>query len=247
MTQPNLPIETADPAGQETLEIFAETDHFNRWMFENLSPYCRDNILETGSGIGNISALLLERFNFVCLSDLRSAYCQLLRERFSENNKLKNVFVLDLGEQQIEKKYPEYMGAFDTVLSSNVVEHVADEYMAFQNCRKLLKAGGRLVILVPAYNWLFNSFDSELGHYRRYTRKSLKKLFTQHGFEVVHAQYFNAVGILGWWFSGSVMRKKILPKNQLTLYNKLIPFIRLMDKLLLNQAGLSVIVAGEKK
>jgi 2-polyprenyl-3-methyl-5-hydroxy-6-metoxy-1,4-benzoquinol methylase len=239
--------ETDDPAGQETLEIFAETDHFNRWMFENLSPYCKDNILETGSGIGNISALLLEQFNEVSLSDLRNTYCKLLNGRFSGNDHLKNVYVLDLGEQQIEKNYPSLMNKFDTVLSSNVVEHVEDEQMAFQNCRKLLKAGGQLVILVPAYNWLYNSFDKELGHYRRYTKARLKKLFVQHGFEVVHAQYFNAVGILGWWFSGSVMRKKMLPKNQLTLYNKLIPFIRLMDKLLLHQAGLSVIVAGEKK
>jgi len=237
---------TEDPAGQETLELFADTDLFNRWLFENLAPYCKDNILEIGSGIGNISKLLLERFQKVTLSDLRASYCQKLRDHFSTNQRLQQVIQLDLGDSEIGKSFPTLLNSFDTIIASNVVEHIGDDHLAVQNCSKLLKSKGRLVILVPAYQWLYNGFDSELGHYRRYNRKNLGRLLMDEGFELVHEKYFNAVGILGWWFSGSVLKKKILPKNQLNLYNKLIPMIRLADKVLLNKAGLSVIAVGEK-
>ena len=49
-----------DPeTGRETLEIFAHTERFNRWMFGHLSRWCKGHVLEIGSGIGNLSALML--------------------------------------------------------------------------------------------------------------------------------------------------------------------------------------------
>ena len=93
----------------------------------------------------------------------------------------------------------------------------------------MLRPGGRLVLLVPAYEFLYNSFDELLGHYRRYTRKSLSALLQREGFSIVDTHYFNAAGIAGWWFSGVVLGKKKLPEGQLALYNRLVPFIRLAD------------------
>jgi 2-polyprenyl-3-methyl-5-hydroxy-6-metoxy-1,4-benzoquinol methylase len=237
-----------DPeVGQETLEIFAHTDHFNRWMFGELAPFCKGHILEIGSGIGNISSLLLERFDEISLSDLRKNYCDILQEKFSRNEHLKYICQMDLGEREIEKKIPEWQNKFDTILASNVIEHIKDDHQAIRNCYKMLKKNGRIVILVPAYNQLYNPFDAMLGHYRRYTRNTLTDLLEKEGFSIVHTRYFNAIGIAGWWFSGVILKKKKLPENQLALYEKLVPVIRLADTLTLHRLGLSVISVGEKK
>ncbi|HZE83207.1 MAG TPA: class I SAM-dependent methyltransferase [Puia sp.] len=233
--------------GLETLELFAHTDHFNRWLFGELAPYCKGHILEIGSGIGNISSLILERFDKVSLSDLRDDYCEMLRKRFDRNGNLEKIYTLDLAEKEIGKIFPELLNSFDTILTSNVIEHIKDDRLAIRNCHKLLKPGGRLIVLVPAHHLLYNSFDAMLGHYRRYTRNTLTGLMQNEGFSIAHTRYFNAIGVAGWWFSGTILRKKILPENQLALYEKLIPLIRLADTLTMHRLGLSVIAVGEKK
>jgi 2-polyprenyl-3-methyl-5-hydroxy-6-metoxy-1,4-benzoquinol methylase len=247
MTQRNLPGQISDETGFETLELFAQTDRFNSWLFETLTRDCKDNILEIGSGIGNISALLLEKYHEVTLSDLRDEYCGLLRHKFGNNPGLAGIESLDLSELRFDHKYRHLMNRFNSIIASNVIEHIQDDKLAIRNCRSMLRPKGRLAVLVPAYQALYNGFDRELGHYRRYNQKKLSAIFEEEGFGIVSAKYFNFSGIFGWWFAGSVLRKKMIPKNQLVLYNKLVPAFELTDRLLMNRIGLSVIVVGEKK
>jgi hypothetical protein len=65
--------------------------------------------------------------------------------------------------------------------------------------------------------------------------------------EVVHHQYFNFIGIFGWWFSGNILRKKTIPDGQMKLYNTLVPIFKIVDKVMFNKMGLSVISVGMKK
>jgi 2-polyprenyl-3-methyl-5-hydroxy-6-metoxy-1,4-benzoquinol methylase len=246
MTVQTLLSPQEDVTGKETLDLFAETRRFNEWMFSTLSHYCKDNILEIGSGIGNISRLLLEKYEKVSLSDLRESYCDILKKKFSTDRHLQNVYQLDLGEADLHRSHSMLIGQFDSVIASNVVEHVENDVLAIRNCYDLLKMTGRLVVLVPAYGVLYNGLDRELGHFRRYNRSTMTDLLKKQGFSIVHSQYFNAAGIFGWWLSGTVQKKTMLPKNQLDLYNKLIPFIRLIDKISFNKMGLSLIMVGEK-
>lgn len=236
-----------DVVGRQTLELFAETDEFNKWLFQALSPYCNNNILEIGSGIGNISSFLIQNFAAVTLSDIRSDYFKTLHQKFDGNDNLAGICLVDLSTSKLEQDYPELLNKFDTIIASNVVEHIENDKLAIENCFKMLKPGGRVVILVPAYNWLYNPFDKELGHFRRYTKSTLSTLIQSGGFRIIGEKYFNALGMLGWWVSGSILRKKTLPANQLSFYNKIVPLARLIDKVLLRRIGLSVIVAGEKK
>ena len=94
---------------------------------------------------------------------------------------------------------------------------------------------------MPAYQQLFNGFDKELGHFRRYTRQSLSTLLSTSGGEVLQTKYFNFAGLFGWWFSGTLLKKKTIPRGQLHLFEKLVPVFRLADKILLKSVGLSVI------
>ncbi len=247
MTDPVNAAASTDPVGEGTLELFADTNLFNSWLYGTLARWCKDNLLEIGSGIGNISAYYLRNFKEVSLSDLREHYCDRLKNQFAASGSLKQVLSFDLAEKNMASVHPQFTNSFDCIVASNVVEHIEDDGQAVKNCYQMLRPGGRLVVLVPAYTFLYNIFDKELGHFRRYRRGSMKDLFESGGFNVIHTQYFNAAGTLGWFVSGSVLKKKMIPGGQLKLYNKLVPAFKIVDGLLMNRMGLSVIAVGEKK
>lgn len=235
-----------DQEGQDTLETIAKADRFNKWMFETILPFCAGSILEVGSGIGNISHFFLESGLRITLSDIRFHYSDALKNKFSRAKTLEEVLLIDLADRDFENAYVKYRETFNTVFALNVVEHIQDDKSAIRNCRFLLKKGGNLIILVPAYQMLYNNFDKELGHFRRYTKNSLKNLFLENEFEIIHSQYFNMIGILGWFVSGKLLGKKSIPKGQMGLYNKLVPIFRIMDKIIFERIGLSAIAVGRK-
>ncbi|MHA4808122.1 class I SAM-dependent methyltransferase [Flavitalea flava] len=243
---PNSLQQTDDPVGLGTLELFSHADAFNRWMFQLVAPYCRGKVLEIGSGIGNISGLLLEQEAQITLSDLRPGYCTHLKQQFHNKANLEGVYQMDLLSADPEKDYPSLIGKFDAVIALNVIEHIGDDGLAVRNCRKFLKPGGRFVILVPAFQALYNGLDKELGHFRRYNRKGLTGLLREEGMKVTDVRYFNGAGILGWWIAGSLLGKKAITSGQLSLYSVFLPVFRLLDKLTTHLTGLSVIAVAEK-
>lgn len=232
-----------DKEGVKVLETVAVADKFNAWMFAAIQPYCKGKVLEIGSGIGNMSQFFVEHYD-TTLSDIRETYCSMLTQKFSSVPTCRDVRVIDLGKPDFETSYPDMIGQFDTVVALNVVEHIYDDKMALMNCVKLLRSGGNTIILVPAYQWMYNRFDKEVEHYRRYTKKALQKLFIPE-FTLVHSQYFNVAGMLGWFVSARILRNKTIPQGQMSLYNKLMPLIKMIDKLFFHKIGLSVIQVGK--
>lgn len=235
-----------DSEGKATLESIASASHFNEWMYDVTSKRLKGRILEIGSGIGNISEYYLRDNRTIVLSDIRDNYCAFLKNRFSNSPSCEDVVKIDLVHADFDKEYSRYFDSFDGIFALNVVEHINNDTQAISNARKLLKKGGRLVVLVPAYQRLYNNFDRALEHYRRYTEGSLKSIFEKNNFQIVHSQYFNFAAIAGWWFSGNILKKKTIPAGQMQLYNMLVPIFKIIDKIVLNKIGISVIVEGVK-
>ena len=235
-----------DTEGEETLDVIRFADKFNRWMFETIRPHCQGNILEIGSGLGNISQFFLEEDATITLSDIRSNYCKNLEEHFGKATGLQGVCLLDLTDEAFDLKFKHLFDSFDTIFALNVVEHIFDDELAVANCKKLLKKGGVLLILVPSYAFLYNDIDRSLEHYRRYNKKSLSLLFSKNKMTIIKKSYFNFMGIFAWFISGKLQGNKIIPQGQMKLYNLLVPFFRIIDILTFRQIGLSTIVVGKK-
>ncbi len=236
-----------DEEGLQTLETIADAHRFNRWMYETIAQYTiPGNILEIGSGIGNISHFFLEDGRDIYQSDIRGLYCSYLARTYGQHPHCKDILQLDLVHPDFTKVYASILGTFDNLYALNVVEHIEDDQQAIANCYKLLKAGGRLIILVPAFQSLYNSFDKELFHYRRYSRQKLEQLLISHQFKLQKSFYFNFMGILGWFVSGKLMKNRVIPDGQMQLYNRLVPVFKLLDLVLNKVLGLSVVAIGDR-
>lgn len=73
----------------------------------------------------------------------------------------------------------------------DVLEHVANNSEALEALKPFLSSRGKIIITVPAYQWLFSVHDKNLGHYRRYTRGGLSRLLSEHGLTVIYSGYMN--------------------------------------------------------
>ncbi|MBN9379737.1 MAG: methyltransferase [Chitinophagaceae bacterium] len=234
------------PTGFSTLLALEHARHFNAWMFGDIRLYLKGNILEIGSGIGNISTLCIGQKIPLSISDYDPVYYHLLQKKFGAEPYVKGIYSIDLADRQFGTTYAELLGTFDTVFALNVIEHIKEESQAISNCHKLLTPGGRLILLVPAWPSLYNCLDKGLDHFRRYTPSSMRKALSGQ-FSIVRTKYFNLAGIFGWWLIGTILRRKEMSSKQVGLYSKLVPLLRLADRLTFHKLGLSLVTVAEKK
>ena len=82
---------------------------------------------------------------------------------------------------------------FDLICMFDVLEHVAADQETLKVLRARLAPGGRLLISVPAYRWLWGVHDEFLHHQRRYTATDLRKLAEATGYQVARLSYFNTL------------------------------------------------------
>ncbi len=223
--------------GAATLHELANAPGFNRWMFDRLAPWIGREVLEVGSGIGNMSRWFIDRERVV-LTDQDPAYRDILERRFGSRP---NVVVRDLSLPTISPALSN--DRFDSIVCLNVLEHIEDDVGSLRSMRSLLKPGGCLVLLVPALPALFGSLDRSLGHFRRYSRRLLRDRYRECKLTMQRLEYFNLAGIPGWWFAGRVLRRDVIPAGPLALYEKLVPVFRL-ERYLPVRIGQSLIAIG---
>lgn len=97
----------------------------------------------------------------------------------------------------------------DVLVMLNVLEHIEDDVGALQKAFNLLKPRGSLIIEVPAGPYLYDAYDAELHHFRRYAASELHHKLTQVGFKVCRKSHlgfvlfpaFAAVKLLNKWSS----------------------------------------------
>lgn len=231
--------EFQDDTISHSLAVLSSVYRYNHWIFDSIRDYLGRNVAEIGSGMGNISQFLLNAEKLVCIEPF-PPYQAYLTERFSRHLNV-SVFGIPL-EQCPNPDIP--AGTFDSVVCLNVLEHIEDDTAALVNMRKLLTVGGRLVVLVPAVPWAFGSMDTAMGHYRRYSRKSLLALFKDAGLVVEKATYMNVPGLLGWWWHGRILKRERLSAGATRAFDKIVPFVSALERLFPIPLGQSLVVIG---
>jgi SAM-dependent methyltransferase len=224
----------------QTLQRMKKLHRYNQWIFLKFRPFLGKRVLEIGSGIGNITKFLLDR-DLVIATDLEPRYLTLLKNTFGNYKKFR-VESIDISGSEVGRFRSDHI---DSVICFNVLEHIKQDETALKNIFNLLEPGGRLLLFVPSHSWLYGSLDQHLGHCRRYGKRELKHKLEKIGFKVVFLEYFNRIGILGWFLNSKILRRKRLSPFQLRIYNLLVPLFKL-EKFLPLPFGASLLVVAEK-
>ncbi|MFC1690546.1 class I SAM-dependent methyltransferase [Nanoarchaeota archaeon] len=81
---------------------------------------------------------------------------------------------------------------FDNVVCFDLLEHLNKDNQCVKESYRVLKTGGKFIIFVPAFQFLWNDHDVVNEHKRRYSKKSLKKLLANKGFKIRRMYYWNS-------------------------------------------------------
>ncbi|MCB0396708.1 MAG: class I SAM-dependent methyltransferase [Flavobacteriales bacterium] len=87
-------------------------------------------------------------------------------------------------------RHPDMVGAYDAVLLMDVIEHIDNDQAFLEACLDHLKPGGRVLINVPAFQWLYSRYDKEDGHVRRYNKNEISALFKRTGLSGASFSYW---------------------------------------------------------
>jgi glycosyltransferase involved in cell wall biosynthesis len=230
----------ADEYGSHILVELERARKFNLWLGKTLRPFLGDRVLEIGAGIGTLTNQFIPRESYLA-SDINPNYLHYL-SAFSSGKPY-------LGVRKIDAENPaDFRGLneqFDTAVMVNVLEHIGHPEIALKNLWNALEPGGRAIILVPNHPRLYGTLDEVLDHKLRYSPESLRKVMTDAGFEIEKIFDFNRFSVPGWWFNGTLLRRKTFSRFQLKALDVAMPFLRRIDRVL-PWSGLSIIAVARK-
>jgi SAM-dependent methyltransferase len=84
-------------------------------------------------------------------------------------------------------------GSFELAVSLDVIEHLEDDVGALRELRRVVAPGGRLLVTVPAYQWLWSRHDVVNHHHRRYSRATLVGAAESAGWRAERTTHFNSL------------------------------------------------------
>jgi len=221
--------------------------NYHRWILELLDPYIGTRIVEVGAGTGSLSSLLLDRDieSLTALEPSANMYPLLAAriEGIDSRSVVKTMqkTLADASSSLAETEPP------DSILYINVLEHIEDDAAELRTAYRLLAPGGRALVFVPAHEWLTGRIDRQLGHYRRYNRKTLIAKFEAAGFAVCFSAYFDLLGILPWWLRYRVLQSDRMEPAGVRIYDRWgVPISRALDAISNRRMGKNIIVVGER-
>ena len=91
----------------------------------------------------------------------------------------------------LAEKLPFADESFDVVTALDVVEHLDDDVAGLQEMYRVLKTGGKTLIFVPAFMWLWGVQDDVSNHRIRYTKKQIVERLKKANFKIERATYAN--------------------------------------------------------
>ncbi len=230
--------------GDANLDIIEKADKYTDWMYGEIRPFLRGNILELGSGRGTYSKKIITDFprNSIILSDIDPAYVSTLKKNLANDHV--SALRIDLGHTE---DFSQLTLGIDSAIALNVLEHVQDDVLALKNVHKTLNPGGTFIVNVPAHMFLFNRIDKSLGHYRRYSKSEIMRKAALAGFKVRKVFYFNFPLMFGWYWNGNILKSEVFNEPATKIFNLMVPAIRIFEKYLLGKKmGAALIIVLEK-
>lgn len=236
--------QTQERYAADDLETMQLARRYAAHVFDLFRPDIGRRVLEVGCGIGTMTAPLLALADSVVGLEPNPNCAALLTAAVGNHPRLELRFC------HLEDCDPADLAAhrFDTVYCANVLEHIADDALALRTFAKVLIPGGKVLIFVPAVQAAYGPLDAELGHFRRYSKRTLAAAFEHAGLSLLRLRYTNPIGLAAWMFNARVLRSTVHSPAQVRLFDTLIaPWALPLERLAAPPIGLSLVAVGQKE
>ena len=220
------------------LNFFDKSKNFRNYQFSLIKKYLKNKILEIGPGNGTmVDQYISKYFSDISVSEIDK---KLNKTLVKKQKKKKNVKIF-------RKKINEFKNKFNSIIYSDVIEHIKDDKKEIKLALKRLNKNGHLIIMVPAFQYLYSEYDRSIGHYRRYKKSFFVNLAKKNKIKLVKILYFDSIG-----FAFLLLSKLINTKNKKSvglgafIWNLLVPVSRVIDKVIAHSVAKSVLCVYRK-
>jgi SAM-dependent methyltransferase len=222
-------------SGASVLEVMTEAKNYNRYLGSliDIHLHAHFRVLDFGAGAGTFALPLLRRgVDVICVEP-----DALLGARLRDAGATVAVGLDEIADDSV-----------DFIFTLNVLEHISDDTAAVRALCMKLRAGGTLLVYVPAFEILYSSFDAKIGHLRRYRRDNLAKLIAAAGLQVTESRYADSAGFLAALLFRALGHGGSISRGAVKFYDRAIfPLSCFADKLLSHRIGKNVIVVAKKE
>jgi SAM-dependent methyltransferase len=226
----------------EVLEELSEAVNYRAWLVALTLPYLEPHpgchAIEIGSGTGDYALAYADAGVHVTASEADLSRLAALRSRFSTDERI------DVRELRVPLDVD---GDYDAVVALNVLEHIPDDVAGLQSFARLVRPGGNVVLVVPAFPIAMSRFDRAIGHQRRYRKASLQQAITRAGLHVEALRYVNAPGLLAWVVGMRVLRMRPGSGPVLHVWDRhVIPVVRRREQRKEPRFGQSILAVARR-
>jgi 2-polyprenyl-3-methyl-5-hydroxy-6-metoxy-1,4-benzoquinol methylase len=218
------------------LGIFKHARNWKAYYGGMVAPFLGREVLEVGAGIGANTSLFCSgaQARWVCLEPdpgmSRSLDAQIAAGTLPSCCKAFTGTLADLPSDK-----------FDSLIYIDVLEHIPDDEAEVRRALPFLRPGGHLVVLSPAHQFLYSPFDASIGHCRRYTKNSLRKIVP---IAPTLLRYLDAAGMLLSLANRLLLKQSMPTLKQIQFWDtRIVPLSKKIDPLLGYRVGKSVLGA----
>ncbi len=226
----------------EELESFALAVNWKSYVRTALHPWLAGRVAEVGAGIGETTKALRPDApvaSWVCIEPDPEMAAGLTRDAASGAlGKAVSAHCGTLATLASDER-------FDTIIYVDVLEHIEHDAAELAEAARRLAPGGQIVVLSPAYPYLYSEFDRAIGHWRRYTTAMLRKI-APPGLTERSARYYDCVGMLASAANKLLLKQKLPTVAQVRTWDRfMVPVSRVIDPLFRFAFGRSVVIVWQ--
>jgi SAM-dependent methyltransferase len=183
----------------EVLEDLSEAVNYRAWLVALTLPHLGGRAIEVGSGNGDYAEAWASAGVQITASEADAARLMQLHERFAASPRV----------EVRELRAPiDVNDDYDAVVALNVLEHIPDDVEALRSFAGLLRPGGAVVLVVPAFPVAMSKFDRAIGHQRRYRKETLRAALESAGLQIEVLRHVNGPGLLAWIVGMRLLRMR---------------------------------------
>lgn len=232
----HIPYESPD------LALFAKAANWKAYWSGAIRPFIGVRVIEVGAGLGYSTEHMCRGHEHEwCCLDPDPTHVAYLNKRIVDGE----LPPICKAERGTLADLPIRSG-IDTIIYADVLEHIEDDESEMRVAAAHLKTDGHVIVISPAFQFLFSPFDSAVGHYRRYEKHDAKRL-TVSGLALHRMFYLDSIGFFLSLMNRLLMRAQMPTAGQIAFWDGMvIPLSKLADHALKSAFGRSIVMIWRK-